>query len=117
MNILTFDIEEWFIEKEYHGASKARYAEFDRLLNRILDLLDERSLKATFFCLGRIATDFPHVVKAIARRGHEIGSHSHMHKWVNKMTPDEFRADTVAAITALEDVTGQRIVSFRAPAF
>lgn len=117
MNILTFDIEEWFIEKEYHGASKARYTEFDRLLNRILDLLDEYVLKATFFCLGRLATDFPHVVKTIANRGHEIGSHSHMHKWVNKMTPKEFSADTAAAIAALEDVTGQKIISFRAPAF
>lgn len=117
MNILTFDIEEWYIEKVYGGDSKKRYSEFDRLLNRILNLLDEHNLSATFFCLGRIASDFPHVVRTIAQRGHEIGSHSHMHRWVNKMTPDEFQADTAAAVSAIEDVTGQKVVSFRAPAF
>ena len=32
MNILTFDIEEWFLEKNYFGAKESRYAEYDRLL-------------------------------------------------------------------------------------
>ncbi|MCM1139373.1 MAG: polysaccharide deacetylase family protein [Muribaculum sp.] len=117
MNILTFDIEEWVIEKEHHGGLTARYAEFDRVLDRILEILDANALSATFFCLGKLALDFPYVVKKIADLGHEIGCHSHSHKWVNKMTPEEFREDTVDAVSALEDLIGRKVESFRAPAF
>lgn len=117
MNILTFDIEEWVIEKEFGGGHKENYAKFDRLLNHILEQLSGQNIKATFFCLGKIATDFPHVIKRIEERGHEIGSHSHAHKWVNKMTPEGFREDTKQAIGSLEDLIGKKIKSFRAPAF
>ena len=117
MNILTFDIEEWSIEKEYHGGRKDKYAEFDRLLDHILGRLSECGIKATFFCLGKIASDFPHVIKKIDAAGHEVGSHSHAHKWVNKMTPEEFREDTRQAVGAIEDLIGKKVRSFRAPAF
>lgn len=117
MNILSFDIEEWSIEKEYHGGRSGRYAEYDRLLDRILELLNEREIRATFFCLGKIALDFPDVIKKIDSFGHEIGSHSHSHRWINKMTPQEFREDTHCAISAIEDLIGKKVKSFRAPAF
>lgn len=117
MNILTFDIEEWSLEKDYFGNHKKKYAEYDRILDIILETLAQNDTTATFFCLGKIASDFPHVLKKIAANGHEIGSHSNAHKWVNKMTPEEFREDTIQAISALEDLTGAKVKSFRAPAF
>jgi len=117
MNILTFDIEEWAIEKELNGNRKEKYIEFDKILDHILELLDANNQTATFFCLGKIAKSFPYVISKIQAHGHEIGSHSNAHKWVNKMTPQEFRDDTISAIRSLEDVTGSKINSFRAPAF
>lgn len=117
MNILTFDIEEWFIEKQFDGARSEKYQEFDRYLNKILNLLDETKTRATFFCLGKIATDFPCVVKSISEHGHEIGCHSNTHLWLTQMTPEQLRADTHDAIAALQDVAGQKVVSYRAPAF
>jgi len=117
MNILTFDIEEWVLEKDCFGNHRKKYTEFDKTLDHILELLDQHNQSATFFCLGKLAIDFPNVIKSIASHGHEIGSHSYAHKWVNKMTPDEFRVDTTSAIKALEDVIGKEVVSFRAPAF
>lgn len=117
MNILSFDIEEWAIEKLYHGGHQDKYAEFDRILDVILETLAQNDTTATFFCLGKIASDFPQVVKKIAAQGHEIGSHSNAHKWVNKMTPEEFREDTRTAISSLEDLIGKKVKSFRAPAF
>jgi len=117
MNILSFDIEEWVLEKEHFGNRKEKYAEFDRVLDHILTQLDANNQLATFFCLGKIAESFPYVVRKIQAQGHEIGSHSYAHKWVNKMTSSEFREDTVSAIKALEDVIGEKVVSFRAPAF
>lgn len=117
MRILTFDIEEWYIEKSLRGGRAEKYNEYDTYLANILDLLDRTSTKATFFCLGKIATDFPYVVKEIASRGHEIGCHSKEHLWLTQMTPDELRKDTADAIKALEDVSSQHVVSYRAPAF
>lgn len=117
MNILSFDIEEWSLEKDYFGGHKEKYAEFDRLLDHILEQLNIHNIKATFFCLGKIAIDFPYVIKKIETEGHEIGSHSFAHKWINKMTPMEFREDTRQAVTAIEELTGKKVRSFRAPAF
>lgn len=117
MNILSFDIEEWFIEKFYKGAEQWKYQAYDSMLSRILDTLNEHSIKATFFCLGSLVKHFPYVVKKIAERGHEIGCHSNTHRWVNKMTPEEFLKDTSEAISALQDSIGEKVVSYRAPAF
>ena len=117
MNILTFDIEEWYLEKILHDGRAFRYQQFDETLAKVLDELDRSGIKATCFCLGKLATDFPQVVREIARRGHEVGCHSNEHIWLNKMTEEQLRRDTSDSIKALEDVSGQKVVSFRAPAF
>jgi polysaccharide deacetylase family protein (PEP-CTERM system associated) len=117
MNILTFDIEEWYIEKTFRGGRAFRYQEFDNTLAKVLDELDGLNMKGTFFCVGKLASEFPDVVRRIAERGHEIGCHSYVHLWVNKMTEDVLREDTIEALKALEDVVGQKVTSYRAPAF
>ncbi len=117
MNILTFDIEEWALAKAGGYGTVEQYAEYDAFLNRILDILDERGIKATCFCTGLMARDFPQVVKLIQSRGHEIGCHSNQHTWMNKMTEAEAREDTHAAVSALEQCIGQKVLSYRAPAF
>ena len=117
MKIVSFDIEEWYIEKVYDGGRNERYQEFDRYLKKILEILEQHDTKATFFCLGKIATDFPYVIKSISSRGHEIGCHSNEHFWLTKMTPKQLKRDTHDAISALEDVCGQKVVSYRSPAF
>lgn len=117
MNILSFDIEEWYIEKVYKSGEQWKYRAYDDMLDRILALLDNHSIKATFFCLGSLVGHFPYVVKKIAENGHEIGCHSLNHRWVNKMTKDEFFNDTYSAVNALQDCTGKKVESFRAPAF
>ena len=117
MNILTFDIEEWYLEKMYFGNHAEKYKEFDRYLGEILDTLDERNLKGTFFCVGGLGREFPDVVKRIADRGHEVGCHSDIHTWLNKMTREECLADTQMAVDSLEQVMGKKVKSYRAPAF
>ena len=117
MNILTFDTEEWYLEKIMHNGRAFRYKQFDDTFAQVLDDLDRIGIKATFFCLGKLATDFPFVVREIANRGHEVGCHSNEHIWLNRMTEMQLRKDTSEALEALENVTGQKIVSYRAPAF
>ena len=117
MHILSFDIEEWYIEKQFSQGRTKKYKEFDSYLNKILDVLDENELKATFFCVGKIAKYFPEVIRRIAVRGHEVGCHSNEHLWLTKMTPNEMLKDTQAAVSALEDIWGEKVISYRAPAF
>ncbi|MCF0220106.1 MAG: polysaccharide deacetylase family protein [Muribaculaceae bacterium] len=117
MNILTFDIEEWYIEKAFYGARQKKYDEYDKYLGRILDLLDETNQKGTFFCVGKLGKDFPNIIKKIADRGNEIGCHSNEHMWLTKMSQQQMIQDTHDAIAALEDVTGQKVKGYRAPAF
>lgn len=117
MNILTFDIEEWYLEKTYFGDHKRRYAEYDRYLDSILDVLDEREFKGTFFCVGGLGKYFPEVVKKIGERGHEIGCHSYQHTWLNKMSQEEAMEDTRMAVDVLEQCIGKKVKSYRAPAF
>lgn len=117
MNILTFDIEEWYLQKTNLGDHAEKYVEYDYYLNQILDTLDERGFKATFFCVGGMAVEFPKVIKKIAERGHEIGCHSYKHVWLNKMTREEALVDTRSAVNALEQCIGKKVRSYRAPAF
>ncbi len=117
MNILSYDIEEWYIEKTFGRGDALRYGLYDDYLNHILDYLDSKGFKATFFCVGKIATVFPHVIKKIVERGYEIGCHSNEHMWLTKMTPKQLKQDTHDAICALQDVSGQKVISYRAPAF
>ena len=117
MKIVSFDIEEWYIEKIYGSRRNEKYQEFDQYLKKILEVLEQHNTKATFFCLGKIATDFPEVIRVISEKGHEIGCHSNEHLWLTQMTPEQLKKDTHDAISALEDVCGQKVVSYRAPAF
>ncbi len=117
MHILTFDIEEWYIEKVCNGGRKERYDLFDRTLENLLAFLESNDIKATFFCLGQMAIHFPQVVQRLATAGHDIGCHSNIHTWLNKMTPEECREDTHVAVDTLEQCIGKKVRSYRAPAF
>lgn len=116
MNILTFDIEEWYLNHRRNGPED-KIIEYDRYLDEILNKLEERQLKATFFCVGEMGRLFPDVIKKINSNGHEIGCHSNIHTWLNKMTEAECRQDTHQAIDSLEQCIGEKVRSYRAPAF
>jgi polysaccharide deacetylase family protein (PEP-CTERM system associated) len=117
MNILTFDTEEWYLERVLFGGRDFKYRQYDDAFSRLLNDLERYGIKATFFCLGKLANERPDVIKRIAEKGHEIGCHSNEHTWLNKMDEETLRKDTSEAIMALEDVSGQKVISYRAPAF
>lgn len=117
MNILTIDIEEWFAWQALNALTDDLRKEHDIMLGRLLDLLDSAGTKATFFCVGMMGRNFPEVIRKIDERGHEIGCHSNIHTWLNKMTPEECLEDTRAAIDNLQQCIGKKVVSYRAPAF
>ena len=86
---------------------------------RLLDLYDKYGVKATFFYTGHIAKLYPHVVKMAHERGHEVGSHGLTHevsKAFDVLPPEEQLSHLKQSKQILEDIVGDEVVSFRAPA-
>lgn len=52
---------------------------------KILDILKQNNVKATFFVLGKCAKAHPKIIKRIVREGHAIGNHSWDHPNLNKL--------------------------------
>ena len=122
MKILSFDIEDWFhILDNESTKSVNSWSKFESRVeigtDKILFLLEKHKVKATFFILGWIAEKYPHVVRKIANAGYEIGSHSHLHQLVYDLNYDSFKTDLEKSIKTLEDITGKKVISFRAPGF
>jgi polysaccharide deacetylase family protein (PEP-CTERM system associated) len=120
LNILTVDLEDWFhiCGVEQHLPS----ANWDNLesrvvqnTHRILDLLAQHHVKATFFILGYIGKRHPHLIREITAQGHDIAAHGFSHQQVYRMTPDQFREDLRRAVGTLTSLTGQAVNGFRAP--
>jgi len=118
MNILTFDIEEWALEAMRKGGARSeRIAEYDRLLDQLLTVLDARELHATCFCTGKMAELYPQIIRKLTNNGHEIACHSNVHTWCNKLSPEKLAEDTHIAIDRLEQCIGKKVKGYRAPAF
>ena len=86
---------------------------------RLLDLYDKYGVKATFFYTGHIAKLYPDVVKMAYARGHEVGSHGLTHevsKAFDVLSPEEQLSHLRQSKQILEDIIGDQVVSFRAPA-
>jgi polysaccharide deacetylase family protein (PEP-CTERM system associated) len=64
-----------------------------------------------------VAKQTPSVVKKLHAAGHEIASHGYAHDRVYPMTPEQFRADLKLSCDILEDLTGEKVLGFRAPSF
>jgi peptidoglycan-N-acetylglucosamine deacetylase len=80
---------------------------------RILRILDECAVKATFLTCGGIAERYPEQVKAIVQHGHEIAGHGYHHETARDLTKEEER-DVIQRTTAMiEKRTGKRPVGWR----
>jgi hypothetical protein len=79
---------------------------------RILDMLDELEVPATFFVPGWVAEQRPGLAAAIVERGHEVAHHSYSHRSPVTLTPAEERADFERALAVFAeqgiDIRGHR---------
>ena len=121
MNILTFDIEEWFHLLDFDATRTE--AEWERYevriydnVERIFNILDSTHTKATFFVIGWIAKRYPDLVRRIADK-YQIGCHTMNHQLIWQQSRKEFRDDVEQGVKLLEDITGQKVTAFRAPGF
>jgi polysaccharide deacetylase family protein (PEP-CTERM system associated) len=118
--LLSVDFEDWHqLVRRRTGAGGWQQAgpALARQTEALLGLFGELGVKATFFILGMAARAHPHLVEAIAARGHEIGCHGDAHLPVHGQEPSEFAADLRAARDTIERLTGSRPLGYRAPAF
>ncbi len=86
---------------------------------RLLDLYDKYGVKATFFYTGHIAKLYPDVVRKAYERGHEVGSHGLTHEVdqaFDVLSPEVQLSHLKQSKQILEDIIGEEVVSFRAPA-
>jgi len=119
LNILTFDIEDWyncdFITPNLDWSKYEVRIYFG--LERILTVLSRKNLKATFFCLGWVAEKHPDIIRWINTHGHNIGCHSYQHELSYRFNREGFKKDTEKAKKLIEDLIEKPIYAFRAPGF
>src|SRR5690554_92446 len=122
MNILTFDIEEWFhLLDNASTRTEKQWCNYESRIHKnmetIFEILDKTGVKASFFVVGWIAQQYPDVVKEIADRGYEISSHTHLKQFVFEQKREVFKEDVSRSIKTLEDISGKKVRIFRAPGF
>ncbi len=82
---------------------------------RMLDVLDELDVPATFFMVGDQAMQYPNLVAEVNEDGHLIGNHTFTHPRLDKLTPAETTVELNATARLIEGLTGTRSPLFRAP--
>jgi peptidoglycan-N-acetylglucosamine deacetylase len=83
---------------------------------RLLELLDRRGVRASFFVPGRVAERHPDRVREIVAAGHELGHHGYTHTSPTKLSREEEEAELVKGCEALEAL-GAEISGYRSPSW
>ncbi len=82
---------------------------------RLLRILEQQRVQATFFVVGKQALKFPHLVRAIHDAGHTLGNHSFTHRRLISLPPAIVRAEWRLCNRAVELITGYRMRFCRPP--
>ena len=110
MILLSFDTEEFDVPRE-HGVDISLEEGMKVSIEgtyRILDVLKQNDVKATFFCTGNFAENAPEVMQRIMREGHEVACHGVDH-WQPKTS------DFAVSKQIVERVTGTTVYGYRQP--
>lgn len=122
INMLSIDVEDYFHVSAFEDVCPVdgwcQYElRVEQNTEKILNILDRQSTKATFFILGWVAEKCPGMVKSIAEAGHEVASHGYSHRRLCQQDRHEFRADIRKAKDLLEDLIGEVVLGYRAPSY
>jgi peptidoglycan/xylan/chitin deacetylase (PgdA/CDA1 family) len=85
------------------------------LTPRLLDILKQRNIKATFFVLGQLVNEHPEIVQRAVAEGHEIGNHSWDHKALNKVGEGGLRHELADTSAVISKVAGKPVTLMRPP--
>lgn len=108
--LISFDVEEFDLPREY--GAEISLIEGVKVsaegLKRVLKMLDETGVKATFFVTGNFARSKPELVKQIVKEGHEVACHG-----VDHFEP--LPSDVKESKKIVEKVAGVKVVGYRQP--
>lgn len=82
---------------------------------RLLDILAERNIKATFFVVGKNVREYPAIVRRIIAEGHEVGNHTWSHMALSTLTPDKVRQELSKTHDAVLQAAGYQMRVMRPP--
>lgn len=121
-HFFTVDVEEYFQVKALESVVSrdswlTHPSRVAQSVDELLETLARYDTHGTFFVLGWLAKHRPQVVRSIAAGGHEIASHGFAHERVTELSHASFREDLRSSRKALEDVTGNAVLGYRAPSF
>jgi polysaccharide deacetylase family protein (PEP-CTERM system associated) len=121
-NALTIDLEDWFhildVDDAYPVTEWRNLpSRVEHNTERLLELMEAAGVHGTFFVLGWIAETYPDLVRRVAAAGHEIASHGYGHELAYAIGRDAFCADARRSIGVLEEVTGSKVLGYRAAGF
>jgi len=119
---LSLDLDnQWTYMKTHADPGWESFPSYlDILVPRVLDFLEKRELKITFFIVGQdAALEKNHAaIRSIADAGHEIGTHSFNHEpWLHLYSEQQIEEDLTRAEEHIERVTGQKPIGFRGPGY
>ncbi|MBI4198683.1 MAG: polysaccharide deacetylase [Chloroflexi bacterium] len=85
---------------------------------RIMDLLEEYRIKASFFIPGYVAETHVGMVKEVQRRGHEVGNHGYLHEPPSSLGPGEDEGAILdRGNRILQGITGEQPLGYRSPSW
>jgi hypothetical protein len=119
---VSLDLDNLWSYQRTHGDPdwEQRRSYLPRLMPTLLDLLDQRGCRITFFVVGADAAEPASRpwLRMITSRGHEVGNHSFHHEcWMHRNSEGEVVTDIVSAEDAITEATGERPRGFRGPGF
>jgi polysaccharide deacetylase family protein (PEP-CTERM system associated) len=116
----SVDVEDWY-HSNFRSAplldETALPHRVETGLDRILEAMDRQGARATFFVLGSVARENPHLVRRIAEAGHEVGCHGMHHALLYDQEPAAFKSAASDAHSLLCDLSAQPVLGFRAPSW
>jgi polysaccharide deacetylase family protein (PEP-CTERM system associated) len=121
-NAMTCDVEDYFQVSAFaphidRASWPTRECRVEANIDRILGLMADGNVKATFFTLGWIAERYPAMVRRIVDGGHELASHGYGHLRASDQDLATFTEDITSSKKMLEDIGGQQVRGYRAPSF
>ena len=82
---------------------------------KIIDILKQKNVTATFFLVGFWVEKYPDLVKTLDESGIEIGTHSNTHPHMSKLTSSQMQAELSTSMDLIKNITGKEVTLFRPP--
>lgn len=114
--VITMDVEDWY-HTYFPEMDVDRSQSLLDGLDVALDIMDEKSIKGSFFVVGEIADMLADKLRKMDKNSHDIACHNWVHLRPVTMGIDEYKEQLIRAKEKLEDILGHEVAGYRAPSF